>query len=71
MTVRGHEPKQRSIYIPENIQDVWQAVKKQAEKTGQGIGYILLKAFADIQGLKIADYIKPHDAGAKKRWKIK
>lgn len=50
-----YEPR-KSIYVPRYLYDIWEKVGEDAYNQRQGIAYILLKTYADANGIDIPDH---------------
>lgn len=56
MTATKRKWPQKSIYVPEYLADIWDAVNVEGESTGRGVGYILLAAYAKTKKITMPEY---------------
>ncbi len=49
--------QQKSVYVPECAEAIWDRAMDQALETSRGIGYVLLEAWAEKNGVRMPEYL--------------
>lgn len=63
----NYNRNQKTVYVTENTQYIYDEVLKEAESTGKGTGFLLLESYAITRKLKLPEYISKGDVTKNKR----
>lgn len=63
----NYNRNQKTVYVTENTQYIYDELIKEAEATGKGTGFLLLEAYAITRKLKLPVYVGKGDVTKNKR----
>ena len=64
----NYNRNQKTYYVTDENQYIYDELIKEAEETGKGTGFLLFEAYAIKNGLKVPEYQSKGDKSKKRRY---